>query len=142
MTSRNQNVPRASAHAPYVHAVVAELRAQDVVVADVEVESTPLRRVRMAITEPAPAGAGSQPEWVRLMWTERHGWSWQVCYEGEQPRVPTYFGISLVPPPTQVAAWLVVALRHPGVEPTREAGELDRASLETDLLSYTAPATT
>ncbi len=142
MTSRNQDVPRASAHERYVHAIVTELRGRDVVVADVEVESAPLRRGRMTISEPAPAGAESRAEWVRLMWTERHGWSWQVCYEGEQPRVPTYFGIALVPPPAHVAAWLVVALRHPGVEPTREAGDLDRTSLETDLLSYAARATT
>ncbi|MFJ5984430.1 DUF6292 family protein [Lentzea sp. NPDC092896] len=130
-------MPEASTHARYVQAVVTELHGLDVAVADVVVESVPLRRGQMTITEPAPAGTESEAEWVRLMWTERQGWSWQVCYEGEQPRVPTYFGLALVPPPRQVATWLVVALRHPGVEPTREAGALDRTNLDKDLLAYT-----
>jgi hypothetical protein len=141
MTSQDHDRPEASAHGQYLQAVVTELRGLDVAVADVVVESVPLRRGRMIISEPAPAGTEAEAEWVRLMWTERQGWSWQVCFEGEQPRVPTYFGLALVPPPRQVATWLVVALRHPAVEPTREADDLDRTRLEEDLLAYASTAT-
>lgn len=139
MISEGPAMRGSSPHEHYVRAVVAELGRRGIAAADVEIVDEPLRHASVMIAGTS-AGAvdATLPDWVRLGWTERHGWSWQARYGDDEVRRPVYFAVALVPPPEPLVTWLCVALRHPGVEPTQQADAPGLFDLEAALHGYTA----
>jgi hypothetical protein len=133
--------PRAS-HEAYVKKVVAELAERGVEVTDLEIISSATRHAALRVAEAEPMGTQwDSAEWIRLRWTERDGWAYQVRYHGEdQPRGAIYFGVSAAPTPSAVADWMHICLVHPEFTPSREDGPFTEPDLDSVLKTYAATA--
>lgn len=133
--------PRAS-HEAYVRKVVTELAVRDVAVTNLEIVASATRHATMRVAEAEPSGTQwDSAEWIRLRWTERDGWAYQVRYRGEaQPRGAVYFGVSAAPTPSAVADWMHICLAHPGFTPSREDGPFTEPDLESVLTAHEATA--
>jgi hypothetical protein len=140
MSGMDETTASRASHAAYVKAVVAALAELDLTATDLSLEISPLRRAEMTIVEEHPAATHWQGrEWVRLRWDERHGWSWQVRYEGDaQPRAAVHFGLTAVPKPTAVADWMLISLGVPHATPSREDGPFTTPDLDAVLRAYAA----
>ncbi len=114
---------RRADHAAYIDAVLRRLREQDVAATQVSVGgSTGVRSAEFRLHPDADAFATAVPAEAFLTWDEENGWALGLGLDPAPPTVTsrTYKGLSVLPEPEDVAAWVVVLLTHPGLTPSRE----------------------
>jgi Family of unknown function (DUF6292) len=135
-----------ASHARYIGEVVHLLKRRDVSATLISMSSPGDRREarlllrpdQEAFTEPVPAEAA-------LGWDEENGWSLIISADPDVPVAPApfYKGLSVLPDPEDVAAWVVVVLAHPELTPSRDDHPFrDRAAadpaFEDELARYAA----
>lgn len=137
------HAPRRADHALYIAAIRCAVEARDVRVADVQVGTSPEGR-REAVLNLRPdseAFAERVPEVASASWDEDNGWSMLVRDGSLASRV--HKGLSVLPDPEDMAAWVVVALAHPELTPSYEDHpfrdhEVADPEFEDQLARYTA----
>jgi uncharacterized protein DUF6292 len=110
-------------HAPYIEEVRRLLESRDLVVTVVGATSRGGRREAVLLLHPERA-AFAEPVTgdASLAWDEENGWSLTTRPDpgmlGET--MPMFKGLTVLPDPEDVAAWVVVLLTHPELTPSRE----------------------
>ena len=115
--------PGRAGHAAYIDAVRRRLRGRDVHVMHVHTGSSGgLRSAELRLRPDVDAFATAVPAEAFLIWDEENGWALGSRSEPATPAVisPAYKGLSVLPDPEDVAAWVVVLLTHPELTPSRE----------------------
>jgi hypothetical protein len=112
-------------HGPYIAAVRRQLEARGIRSSDIRVSRRDGRRATALLVALADAdnviGAGATSD-ASLYWDEEDGWSLRARPDAGDPGSadPVHKGLSVVPEPADVAAWVVVLLAHPELTPSRE----------------------
>lgn len=124
-------------HAAYAAAVVTAVRAEHLVLTDLDVDQSPHRWLQLHLHPTR------QPQltWhtltdVTASWHEHTGWSLILTPATGRATV-LHRGGDLVPPPATVAAWIALALTSPAWLEPAPTGLVGHHTLETDLLAYT-----
>lgn len=128
-------------HGPYIRAVCAAIEARGIPVAEADIDIAEchgrtawlrLRPEEETFAEPVPAEA-------HVVWDERNGWSLRAR-PGPLGNLISK-GLTVLPGPDDVAAWVVVALTHPELTPSYEGDRTYRlpdAEFEAQLARYPA----
>jgi hypothetical protein len=140
MTETTTTGPARVAPEGYIRAVLAALAHRGVQADQIHVRTTPTRRAAMALAETDPVSTmWRSVEWIRLRWQDNRGWELQVRWPGEPtPRAPLAFRISAVPPPHELAAWVVLCLIHPEIAVLEDDTPVTTADVEEVLRAYAA----
>ena len=114
---------RRTGHAPYVEEVRRLLEARDLDVTVVSATSRGGRREAVLLLHPERA-AFAEPVTGEafLDWDEENGWSLTTRPDPGMlgGAIPVFKGLTVLPDPEDVAAWVVVLLTHPELTPSRE----------------------
>lgn len=134
-------------HSAYIAAVRHQLEAQDIATVDVRisVSSEGRREAAMRLKPGDSAPVDQVPLDASMSWDEEYGWSLLAHYDSipPVPGSPVHKGLSVLPDPDDVAAWVVVLLARPDVTPSREDGphrdcSSPEPAFEDQLAGYTA----
>jgi hypothetical protein len=111
-------------HGHYVAAVRRQLEACGISASDIRVCRQDGRRATallVALTD-ADGVSGASTSDASLYWDEGDGWSLRTRPDAGDlsSAAPVYKGLSVVPEPADVAAWVLVLLAHPELTPSRE----------------------
>lgn len=137
------HAPRRADHAFYITAIRSAVEARDIRVTDERVSASPGGRREAALTlrPDSEAFAERVPEVASASWDEDNGWS--ILLRDGSPTIRMHKGLSVLPDPEDVAAWVVVALAHPELTPSYEDHpfrdhEVADPEFEDQLARYTA----
>lgn len=121
--STSENGHTRLGHTRYIHEVLHRLELRDVAVRLINMGSPGGRReARLLLRPDQDAFAEQVPDEAALGWDEENGWSLVISADPDVPLAPApfYKGLSVLPDPEDVAAWVVVLLAHPELTPSRE----------------------
>jgi hypothetical protein len=109
-------------HRPYVGAMQRRLEARDVAVDGARVTAAGgWREAALVLRPDQEAFPLEVPPEAVLSWDEENGWSLAACRDSATgPATSVHKGLSVLPDPDDVAAWVVVLLTHPELTPDRE----------------------
>jgi hypothetical protein len=112
--------PQRADHAFYITSIRGPVEARDIRVTDVQVSTSPdgRREAVLALWPDSEAFAERVPEAASVSWDEDNGWSVLVRDRSLASRV--HKGLTVLPDPEDVAAWVVVVLAHPELTPSYE----------------------
>jgi hypothetical protein len=113
-------------HSAYIAAVCHQVEAQDISTVDVRIGVSPegRREAAMRLKPGDSAPVDQVPLDVSVSWDEEYGWSLLARYDSipPVPGSPVHKGLTVLPDPDDVAAWIIVLLARPDVTPSREDG--------------------
>jgi Family of unknown function (DUF6292) len=120
VSAMSTHAPRRADHARYITAIRGAVEARDIRVTDMQVSASPdgRREAVLTLRPDSEAFAERVPEAASASWDEDNGWS--IGVRGGLPAGRVHKGLSVLPDPEDVAAWVVVVLAHPELTPSYE----------------------